>query len=81
MKKKKECERQVEILDIRSESESFEGSFALLFEFELASFDFCYSLNIVCLLRNEGVPSFRLCASLFCVEFRRSKGRHAPPFE
>ena len=27
--------------------------------------DFCYSLNIVCLPRNEGVPSFRLCASLF----------------
>ena len=24
-----------------------------------------YSLNIVCLLRNEGFPSFRLCASLF----------------
>ena len=24
-------------------------------------------LNILCLFRNEGVPSFRLCASLFCI--------------
>ena len=31
-------------------------------------------LNILCLLRNEGVPSFRLCASLFCEKFRRSEG-------
>ena len=29
------------------------------------SFYFCCCLNIVCLLRNEGVLSFRLCASLF----------------
>ena len=38
-------------------------------------------LSIVCLLRNEGVLSFRLCACLFCVLFRRSKGGRAPPFE
>ena len=35
---------------------------------------FCYSLTFWCLPRNEGVPSFRLCASLFCVQFRRSEG-------
>ena len=47
------------------------------FEFQLACLDpsfFCDSLNIVCILRNEGVPSFRLCASLSCVEFRRLGG-------
>ena len=37
------------------------------------SFDICHSLNMVCLLQNEGVPSVRLCPSLFCVLFRRSK--------
>ena len=29
------------------------------------------SFNMVCLLQNEGVPSVRLCASLFCVKERR----------
>ena len=43
------------------------------------SFDFCYSLNIVCLLGNEGVP--RWCAFLFCEKFRRSEGGLVPPFE
>ena len=33
------------------------------------------SSNMVCLLQNEGVPSVPLCASLFCVKFRRSKRR------
>ena len=40
------------------------------------SFDICHSLNILCLLQNEGVPSVHLCASLFCVLFRRSKRPH-----
>ena len=31
------------------------------------SFDFCHSLNIVCLLRNEGFPSFSLCRLVLCV--------------
>ena len=38
-------------------------------------------LNILCLLRNEGFPSICLCASLFCVQFKRSKGGRVPPFE
>ena len=33
-----------------------------------------YSLNSLCHLWDEGVPSFRLCASLFCVLFRRWEG-------
>ena len=67
MKKKKECDLQAEVSkeDLR---ELFEGSLRFFFEFELACLSpsiFCYSMNILCLLRNEGVPSFRLCASLF----------------
>ena len=37
------------------------------------SFDISHSLNMVCLLQNEGVPSVHLCASLFCILFRKSK--------
>ena len=50
---------------------------------------FCWSwfvsvLRFCCilrLLRNEGVPSLRLCASLSCVQFRRSSGGRALHFE
>ena len=36
-----------------------------LFESCLGPSTFCYRLNNLCLLRNKGVLSFRLCASLF----------------
>ena len=39
---------------------------------KLEQFRFCGTR--CALLRNEGVPSVRLCASLFCVLFRRSEG-------
>ena len=50
-----------------------------------SSFAFCRTgceqiLNILCLLRNEGVPSFD-CVPLCFVFFGRSKGGRAAPFE
>ena len=36
-------------------------------------------MNILCLLRHEGFPSFCSCASLFCALFRRLEGGLAFP--
>ena len=56
---------------------------AFLSEFELACLGpsiFVKVWTLCSFFRNEGAPYFRLCASLFCAKFRRSKGERAPPF-
>ena len=74
-KKKEECERQVEIFERRSESESLEGSLRLFLSLSwpVRIIRFLSQFEHRVLLRNEGVPSFRLCASLFCEKFRRKE--------
>ena len=43
-------------------------------------FEFCCSVHIVCLFRNEGVPSFRVGASLFSVFCSEGRKEASLPF-